>query len=295
MYPMEVKHMSFVVFADGSSNLPGSMLEGVTLLPCTYTVDDAVYTYLGDVDAFNGKAYYNQLREGKVIKTSLLNTQLFLDHFRPVLERGEDALYVAMSSGISGTYQAARIAAEELTEEFPDRTVRIIDSHGCGFGSGLLVYHGAQLSRQGLSAKEAADILDEEVPHMCQYFTVDDLNFLKRTGRVSGATAMIGSVLNIKPLLYGTTDGHIVSCAKCRGRKKAIEALVEKYVEKAVDPENQIVCISHGDCPEDAQVLAEKVRAAAAPKQIVICQHEPFSGAHVGPGMLALFFYGKER
>lgn len=287
--------MSFVVFADGSSNLPGNMLEGVTLLPCSYTVDDVPHIYQGDVDGFNGHEYYDLLRAGKLIKTSLLNTQLFMDRFRPVLEQGQDAIYVAMSSGISGTYQAAKIAADELTEEFPERTVRIIDSHGCGFGSGLLVAHGARMRQEGLSAKEAADILDAEVPHMCQYFTVDDLNFLKRTGRVSGATAMIGNVLNIKPLLYGTTDGHIVSCAKCRGRKKAIDALVEKYVEKAVDPENRTVCISHGDCLEDAMVLAEKINAAAKPKKLVICQHEPFSGAHVGPGMLGLFFYGSER
>lgn len=287
--------MAFIVFADGSSNLPGSMLEGVTLLPCTYTVEDVCHTYLGDVDSFPAKEYYDQLRQGKVIKTSLLNSQLFMDHFSAAAKEGKDAIYVAMSSGISGTYQAAKIAADEVMEEFPDRTFRIIDSHGCGFGSGLLVAHAAELSRQGLSAGEAADILDQEVPHICQYFTVDDLNFLKRTGRVSGATAMIGSVLNIKPLLYGTADGHIVSCAKCRGRKKAIEALAQKYAEKAVDPENRTVCISHGDCVEDAQALADAICAVAKPKELVICQHEPFSGAHVGPGMLGLFFYGSER
>lgn len=287
--------MSFAVFADGSANLPGSMLAGISLLPCTYTAGDQVITYHGNVDAFNGKEYYDTLRSGAVIKTSLLNTQLFLDHFGPVLKSGQDVIYISMSSGISGTYQAATIAAGELLEEYPDRTLRIIDSHGCGFGSGLLAYHGAQLSREGYSAKEAADILDGEVPHMCQYFTVDDLNFLKRTGRISGASAMIGSVLNIKPLLYGTTDGHIVACAKCRGRKKAIEAMVEKYREKAVDPQHRVVCISHGDCEKDALLLAEKIRAVAEPGQLVICQHEPFSGAHVGPGMLALFFYGTER
>ena len=124
---------------------------------------------------------------------------------------------------------------------------------------------------------------------------MDDLNFLKRSGRVSGATAMIGTVLNIKPILYGTADGHIVSCGKVRGRKKAIEALVRMYAEKQVDAEKRIVAISHGDCPEDARELAERVKAIAAPGELILVPHEPFSGAHVGPGMLALFFYGKER
>ena len=287
--------MSFTVFADGSANLPGQLLEGITLLPCTYTVDGEQHTYLGDVDHFDAHSYYGDLAAGKMVKTSLLNTHLFLTHFRPCLERGEDVIYVSMSSGISGTCQAARMAAEELAEEFPDRVVHIVDSHGCGFGSGLLTVRAAELKRQGLSAAEAGAILDAEVPHMCQYFTVDDLNFLKRSGRVSGATAMIGTVLNIKPILYGNEQGHIVACGKVRGRKKAIEALVEKFAQKATDTENRIVAISHGDCPEDAQALARTISAIAKPKQLVICQHEPFSGAHVGPGMLGLFFYGTSR
>ena len=159
---------------------------------------------------------------------------------------------------------------------------------------GYSFYEDSTGKRVRLNRKTAA-LLEEEVPHMCQYFTVDDLNFLKRSGRVSGATAMIGTVLNIKPILYGTADGHIVSCGKVRGRKKAIEALAQVYAEKQVDAGNRIVAISHGDCPEDARVLAERVKAIAAPGELILVPHEPFSGAHVGPGMLALFFYGKER
>ena len=247
------------------------------------------------MDHFDAKSYYDALRQGSKITTSLLNTHLFLEHFRPVLSQGQDAVYVSMSSGISGTYQAAMNAKEELAEEFPDRYVHIVDSRGCGFGSGLLAMRAAELSRQGLSAKEAGAILDEEVPHMCQYFTVDDLNFLKRSGRVSGATAMIGTVLNIKPILYGTADGHIVSCGKVRGRKKAIEALAEIYEKKQLGAEHRLVAISHGDCPEEAELLSQRVRAIADPQKLLIVPHEPFSGAHVGPGMLALFFYGTER
>lgn len=287
--------MSFVVFADGSANLPASRLEGITLLPCTYTVEGVQKEYLGDVDGFDAHTYYDQLRNGRSITTSLLNTHLFLTHFRAVLEQGLDAVYIAMSSGISGTYQAAVIAKEELEEAFPDRFIHIVDSRGCGFGSGLLAIRAAELSKRGVPVREAARLLDADVPHMCQYFTVDDLNFLKRSGRVSGATAMIGTVLNIKPILYGTADGHIVSCAKVRGRKKAIEALVEIYAQKQVDAKNRIVAISHGDCLEDAQLLAQKIWDVAEPRELILVPHEPFSGAHVGPGMLALFFYGKER
>ena len=287
--------MSFVVFADGSANLPASKLEGITLLPCTYTVEGVQKEYLGDVDSFDAHAYYDQLRNGCKITTSLLNTHLFLSHFRAVLEQGQDAIYISMSSGISGTYQAAMIAKEELEEEFPDRFLHIVDSRGCGFGSGLLAIRASQLSSQGVPVREAARLLDEDVPHMCQYFTVDDLNFLKRSGRVSGATAMIGTVLSIKPILYGTSDGHIVSCSKVRGRRKAIDALVQMYAEKQVDAQNRIVAISHGDCLEDARLLAQKIWEVAEPKELILVPHEPFSGAHVGPGMLALFFYGRER
>ncbi len=287
--------MSFAVFADGTANLPKKMLDGITLLPCEYFVDGVPQIYLGDVDDFDGHSYYESLRNGKNIRTSLLNTQLFLTHFTPVLERGLDVIYIAMSSGISGTYNAARIAAQELMEQFRDRFVHIVDSQGCGFGNGLLAVQAAELSRKGVDVKEAAAILDEEVPHTCQYFTVDDLNFLKRTGRVSGMTARIGTMLGIKPILYGDSTGHIVSCAKARGRAKAIDMLIKKYEEKRMKLIAPLVCISHGDCLQDAEEVARRVRAVTPDAQITVCQHEPFSGSHVGPGMLALFFRGTER
>lgn len=292
---LEEKPMSFVVFADGSANLPKSCLEGISMLPCTYCVDGVQKEYEGDVDSFDVHHYYDALRSGAKITTSLLNTHLFMEHFRPVLEAGQDAIYIAMSSGISGTYQAAMNAKQELEGEYPDRYIHIVDSHGCGFGSGLLAIRAAELSKLGTPVRQAGAMLDADVPHMCQYFTVDDLNFLKRSGRVSGATAMIGTVLNIKPILYGDASGHIVSCGKVRGRKKAIDAIVEKYAQKQMDAEHHVVAISHGDCPEEAELLAEKIRAVANPGKLIIVPHEPFSGAHVGPGMLALFFYGSER
>ncbi len=287
--------MAFVVFADGTANLPRSLLDGIHLLPCEYTVDGVNHTYYGDVDRFDGHAFYEDLRHGRSVSTTLLNTQLFLSRFAPYLTQGKDVIYIAMSSGISGTYNAARIAADELMDLYSGRFVHIVDSHGCGFGNGLLALKAAELSAQGLDAREAAEILDAEVPHTCQYFTVDDLNFLKRTGRVSGMTAKIATVLNIKPILFGDSTGHIVSCAKVRGRRASIEAVAKKYEEKRIDGPEQKVFISHGDCLEDANTLAALIRSITPDVPLTICQHEPFSGCHVGPGMLGLFFRGFER
>ena len=288
--------MSFTVFTDGCSNLPGRLLVDLDIhvLPCSYVLDGIPGTYDGDIDTFDTHGYYEKMRGGSVMKTSLLNTHLFMTHFQPELEAGRDVIYVGMSSGISGTIQAARIAAEELADEFPERTIRIVDSLGAGFGPGLLACRAADLRNEGKSASDAADILDEDVMHLLQYFTVDDLNFLKRTGRVSGATAAIGTVLNIKPLLWGDPTGHIVALKKCRGRRKAIDEIVELYRTRAIHPENQRIAISHGDCPEEAQLLANRVCAICQPKELIICPHEPFTGAHVGPGMLALFFFGEK-
>lgn len=289
--------MSFTIFVDGSSNLPGRLLREleIEILPCTYSMDGVPSTYDGSLDSFDAHSYYEMLRQGGRVQTSLLNTQLFLDSFRPVLERGEDAVYFSMSSGISGTCQAARMAAQELLEEFPERTVRVVDSLGSGFGTGLMACKAADLRAAGKTAAQTADIMDTDAQNTLQFFTVDDLNFLKRTGRVSGATAMIGTVLNIKPVLWGDPTGHITARSKHRGRKKAMASIVEEYRSRVEDAENQRVAISHGDCPEDAQALADMICAVAKPKELIIAPHEPFTGAHVGPGMLALFFHGKKR
>lgn len=289
--------MSFSIFVDGSSNLPGRLLRelDICILPCTYSMNGNPSTYDGSLDSFDSHGYYDMLRQGGVVQTSLLNTQLFLDSFRPVLEQGKDVLYFSMSSGISGTCHAARIASQELLEEFPQRTVRVVDSMGSGFGTGLMACKAADLRAQGKDARETADIMDADAQHTLQFFTVDDLNYLKRTGRVSGATAMIGTVLNIKPVLWGDPTGHITARGKYRGRKKALAAIAEEYRSRVEDAGNQRVAISHGDCLEDAQTLADMICEIAKPGELIIAPHEPFTGAHVGPGMLALFFHGKQR
>ncbi len=286
---------SFTVFADGTANLPQHLLNGIHMVPLEYTVDGKLSSYTGDLDKFDARKYYEGLREGKLVQTSLVNTHAFVEAFEPVMSAGMDLIYISMSSAISGTCQAAEMAAKELMEAYPGRFVHIVDSLGCGFGSGLLAVHAAELSQRGVPVREAAMILDKEVPHICQYFTVDDLNFLKRTGRVSGMTAKIATILNIKPILYGDKTGHIVACDKARGRKKSIEAIARKYAEKRADMSFQCVFISHGDCLKDAEALAAFVKKITPNYSVTICQHEPVSGAHVGPGMLALFFRGKER
>ena len=290
--------MSYTVFTDGCSNLPGRLLRELDIrpLPCSYTMDGREGIYLGDIDTFDTKAYYDKLRAGSRMKTSLLNAHLFETHFRPELEKGLDVVYVGMSSGISGTFQAAKLAARELMHEFPGRTVYAVDSLGAGFGPGLLSIRAAQLRDAGKSAAEAGAILDDEVMHTLNFFTVDDLNFLKATGRVSGATAAIGTVLNIKPILWGDLTGHITARSKVRGRKKSLDALAELYRQHLPqDRQVDMLFISHGDCLSDAEALAEKLRAIHEPKELIICPHEPFTGSHVGPGMLAFFFQGKHR
>ena len=288
-------NIKFRVFADGTANLPEKMLNGITLLPCEYTVDGKPQVYWGDVDSFDAHDFYENMKSGKEIRTSLLNTHLFLSHLEPVLREGLDAIFISMSSGISGTYNAAMAAARELMEKYKNRFVHIVDSLGCGFGNGLLAVKAAKLSLEGHEAREAAKIIDDEVPHTCQYFTVEDLNYLKKTGRVGGVTAKIATVLNIKPILFGDPTGHIIACGKVRGRKKSIEMLAGKYEEKRIRDGEQTVCISHGDCFDDAKSLADMISGITPDIPITICQHEPFSGSHVGPGMLGLFFRGIER
>ena len=289
--------MSFIVFTDGCSNLPGSVLSRwqIRTVPFTYTINGQQIVYNGDIDSFDSHAHYELLRSGELIQTSLANTQQFIDHFRPVLKEGLDIVYIGMSSGISGTYQASSMAAEELMTEFPQRRVRTVDSLGAGLGTGLLTIHAADLRNEGKTADEAADLLDKKRMDLCEFFTVDDLMFLRRTGRLSTTGALAGTMLGIKPILRGDEEGHIVTCQKCRGRKKAVDTLAQLYQTRAVNPENQIVAISHGDCPEEAQALADRICAIAQPKELIFCPHEPVTGSHVGPGMLAVFFFGKGR
>lgn len=289
--------MSYTLFVDSGSNLPARKLQelSIRVVPFHYELDGQLIRCPDYPDGFDGHSYYDRLRNGAVVKTSLINSVDFCDAFRPALEAGSDVMYVGLSSGISGTVQSATLAAEQLMEEFPGQRVRVVDSMGAGLGTGLLACKAADYRDEGLDIDQATIKLNYDRDNLCEYFTVDDLMFLKRTGRVSGVTAAIGSMLQIKPMLRGDEAGKIVVCGKIRGRKRAIAELAEIYAKKAVNPAAQRVAISHGDCLEEAQKLADKIREIAAPKELILSMHEPLTGAHVGPGMLALFFFGDGR
>ncbi len=289
--------MSYTLFVDSGSNLPARKLRelDIHVIPFSYEMDGVLSQCPEYPDGFDGHLYYNRLREGASVKTSLINTDTFYRRFLPEVQAGRDVMYVGISSGISGTIQAATLAAQELTEQYPERHVQIVDSMGAGLGTGLVACKAADYRNEGLSVEQAAIKLAYDRDNLCEYFTVDDLMFLRRTGRVSGVTATIGTMLQIKPMLRGDENGKIIVCGKIRGRKRAITELSEVYAKKAVNPEHQRVAISHGDCLEEAQRLAERLREIAPPKELILSMHEPLTGAHVGPGMLAVFFFGSGR
>ena len=289
--------MSFTLFVDSGSNLPARRLTAheIQVISFPMEIDGVCSQSPKYPDGFDGHGFYSGLKAGMSVKTSLINAEAFCEAFRPELEAGRDVMYVGISSGITGTIQSARIATEMLLEEFPDRDIRVVDSKGAGLGTGILALRAADYRDAGLTVRQAAAKLDYDVENLCEYFTVDDLQFLRHTGRVSGAAAAIGTMLQIKPMLRGDEDGHIVVCGKIRGRKKAIDELAAVYAKRVVDAAKQRVAISHGDCLAEAQALARRIREIANPRELILSMHEPLTGAHVGPGMLAVFFFGIGR
>ena len=289
--------MSFAIFSDPSCNLPRAQLEEfqVQIIPASYEREGKLIPCPRYPEEFDGREYYNYLRNKGVVKTSLIPAGQMEDAFRPVLAGGKDVLYITLSSGISGTVAAGFQAAQALAEEFPERQVRVLDSMGAGFGIGLLLGRASDYQKAGLSLAETYTLVERDRDNLCEFFTVDDLMFLRRTGRLSGVTATLGTMLQLKPLLRGDESGHITVFNKVRGRKRAVETLAGLYRKRVCRPETQRVYISHGDCPEEAEQLAQMVRDIAQPKELIVCLHEPLTGAHVGPGMLALLFLSEGR
>ena len=287
--------MSFAVFTDTSANLPTPLTEqlGITVIPFSYYIDGNEFTCT-DTDNFDGAAYYGSIRRGTVVSTSLINPDRYYQHMLPAVRAGQDILLVGMSSGISGSYGAARLAAAQLREEFPERQIETVDSIGASLGEGLLAVRAAERRDEGASLTEVKAELDDLRMHMCQVFTVDDLMHLRRTGRLSNAAAVVATVLNIKPLLKGNENGNIVSFAKVRGRRRSVEAIAEQYDRLVENADEQTVGIAHADCPEDAEYLAELLRRSNPPRDFLIVDYEPVTGSHVGPGALALFFLGSD-
>ena len=241
------------------------------------------------------KDFYNGLRDGEVAQTAAVNPEGWKSVIEPVVAGGEDALVLAFSSGLSTTYQSAVIAADELMEQYPERSIRVVDSLCASMGQGLLLWHACKQRDAGLSLDELTAWCEDNKLHLCHWFTVDDLMYLKRGGRVSAATALVGTMLQIKPVMHVDNEGHLVKVSTARGRKGSLDALVKKFVETALPGENDTIFISHGDCKEDAEYVANKLKAEYGVKEAVIYYIGAVIGSHSGPGTVALFFLGDNR
>ncbi len=287
--------MSFSIITDTSANIPLEYVttNDVAVIPFYYYLEGEEHSCT-DITNFDGKAYYDMIRAGAEITTSQVTPQRYTEFMEPFLKEGKDILLVCMSSGISGSYQSAEMAAKQLREEYPDRIIRTVDTYGASLGEGLLVMEAVKFRDSGMTVDETADLLLTRRKGMCQVFTVDDLMHLRRGGRISGATAIFGTVLNIKPLLKGNEKGRIVTFGRIRGRRNSIKAIAENYRALVIDPELQTIGIAHADCREDADYLIEMINESKPPKEIITVCYEPVTGSHVGPGALALFFMGNE-
>lgn len=288
--------MSYQIFTDSTANLPDDLTDqyGIGIVPLSYQLNGVLYAYPRPSE-FDGHAFYDMLRGGVSVTTSLAGSGMFEDAFSPVLDQGTDVLFISLSSGVSGTYQSACLAAEALTERYPERRICCFDTRAASLGAGLQVLAAARAKAEGSSLDAVLEMLEEMRPRMCQVFTVDDLHNLKRGGRLSAAAALVGTVLHIKPLLKGDEEGKIAAWGKVRGRQKAMEALETAFAEEAVEAEKQTVGIAHCDCEADALALREALLAHCPGTQVLVVGYEPVTGAHVGPDALALFYLGAHR
>lgn len=290
--------MSFEIFTDSSANLTEKQVgeNDIRVISLTFAVNGVERLAYDPSVSFDLVEYYKKMKEEKrVAKTSLINASAFIDAFTPYLKKGKDILYVAMSSGISGTYQASVSAVEMLSEKFPDRKIIAFDTRAASFGGGMFALEASRLRTEGKSIDETFGWLTERRPHMCQFFTVDDLMFLKRGGRLSTLSAFVGTIINIKPILIGNQDGKIVVCEKIRGRRKVLCELADLFTKKATNSKDQTIMIAHCGCPEDAEFVVEKIKEKNEIKDAFVEYYEPGTGAHVGTGTVALFFWGDKK
>lgn len=281
------------LFTDTSANLPVEIIDeyGIEVVPFSYTIDGVEYI---PERKFDGKAFYAAMRAGSEVKTSMVNAGTFIERFKTALDAGKDVLYIGMSGGISGTANAALMAKQELDEEYPDRKIVVIDTLAASLGEGLFVIKAAEQLRDGAALDAIEEDIRAQVPHMCQSFTVDDLKYLKKTGRVSGAAAIIGNVLSIHPILIGDYEGKIVVKSKVRGMKRTLDALAERYAELVLN-KAETIGIAHADNEEGKAYLVQRLRDKGLTGKCLSVCYEPVTGSHVGPGTVALFFFGTDR
>ena len=287
--------MTYKIITDSGCDLPQAMLSQLDVTVTPLHVLFRGENLVDSVDDTQIKTVYAGLREGEHTTTSAVNPEGWKETIAPVLAEGFDALVLTFSSGLSTTYQSAVIAAQDLQEEYPQRKVVVIDTLCAALGQGLLVWYACQKRAEGLSLDALAAWVNETKPHLCHWFTVDDLMYLKRGGRVSATTAVVGTLLKIKPVLHVDDHGKLVSMAKVRGRKSSIDALVCKMEELAGEIDNRMVFISHGDCLEEAQLLRDLVLEKTGAREVFVGNLGAVIGSHAGPGTLALFFLGSHR
>ncbi|MEE1277493.1 MAG: DegV family protein [Acutalibacteraceae bacterium] len=286
---------NYILFTDSGCDIPLDTLNdwGVKSIPLSFKFKDSDKEYKnGDIES---KEFYDRMREGAVATTSAINMETFKDAFREVLKEGQDVLYLGFSSGLSTTYNSARMAAEELKEEFPDRKILAVDTLCASAGQGLLVYLTVEKIKSGATIEEAAAYAEDTKKGLCHWFTVDDLVYLKRGGRVSPTVAFVGGLLGIKPILHVDDEGHLINMGKVRGRTAALTALADKIGENAGGKPNSPIYICHADCMNDVETLKGMIKDKYNLPIDMVVDIGAVIGAHAGPGTIAVFFTGKER
>ena len=289
--------MSYKIITDSCANLTDRQIEDydVEIISLKYRIGKKEFDSYVKGKKTDYSETYRLLREKAMITTSLVSREECDRVIIPVLEAGEDALIIAFSSGLSGTYQNIKLACEDYSEMFPERKIIVVDSLCASLGEGMLVHYAVSLKKQGKTIEEVAEWAEQNKLSICHIFTIDDLFFLKRGGRLSGASAVFGSLIGIKPMLHTADDGKLYVTGKVRGRKATIEQLIESLAQKGIDIENQDIFIVHGDCEQDAKYIESEIKKRYGVKNVVYNMIDPVIAAHAGPGTLAVFFIGKER
>ena len=286
--------MSYQIITDSGCDFTKEKYEALGLIAAPLTVNFRGETY-PDRNDDSLRDMYADLRAGEAATTSAVNPEQWQEIMEPLLEKGEDILVLAFSSGLSTTYQSASIAAQELREHYPERTISVVDSLCASLGQGLLLYLTVQKKREGLSAQELVQWVEDNKLHIDHWFTVDDLNYLKMGGRLSAGAAFFGSMLSIKPVMHTSEEGKLVPVSKVRGRKASLKALIDKIAELGIEPSEQVMFICHADCEVEARAVAEEMKARYGVKEVYINYIGPVIGSHTGPNTMGIFFVGTKR
>lgn len=290
--------MFYTIVTDSSCNLPESLIDELELevLPLVFMADGKEYQSYLKGQVTDLKQFYTMMREGKIFTTSLPNLSDAQNLFEDIFKQGNDILYLGFSSGLSGTYEGVRSIGKTLQQQFPNQTFASVDTLAASVGQGLIVYYAAKMRQEGKTLQEVEQWVRDNRLNLAHWFTVDDLMFLFRGGRVSRTAAFAGSLLNIKPVLHVDNDGLLIPMEKTRGRKKSIQALVKHMETSVIKPlEDQVIGISHGDCIEDVEYLQKLITEKFGVRNYLVNYVDPVIGAHSGPGTLALFFLAHQR